>query len=667
MLNLTKKQRKIALRILISAVLLIAIVLAVHLAFPRLEEPEYAVWALLIYLIPYLIIGYDILWRAVRNIAHGQIFDENFLMVIATLGVLAIGFFPDGESEYHEAVLVMLLYQTGELFQSIAVGKSRKSIASLMEIRPDSANIERNGEVLTVAPEEVAVGEIILVRPGERIPLDGIVTDGHSGLNTVALTGESAPREVGIGDEVISGCINMNGLLRVRVTKTFGESTVSRILALVESSGENKSKSEAFITRFAKYYTPIVVFCALALAVLPPLFGGAWVTWITTALTFLVVSCPCALVISVPLSFFGGIGGASRCGILIKGSNYLEALAKCETVAFDKTGTLTKGNFKVTAVHPEKISPEALLDLAATAESYSDHPISLSLKLAYAKAIDNARVGKVEELAGFGVMAVIDHHTVYVGNHKLMAKIGVVWHECEKIGTVVHIAVDGVYEGHIVVSDELKPDAADAIRALHRCGIKKTVMLTGDTERVGRAVAAELGVDELHAGLLPADKVAHVEELLSQKSKKGVVAFVGDGINDAPVLSRADVGIAMGALGSDAAIEAADIVLMDDRPSKIAQAIGIARKTLRIVKENIIFAIGVKVLVLILTALPFFTVPMWIAIFADVGVCMIAICNAMRALRVKSLPINGGGDDLTLSAFAQNAKANDPTQKKIKM
>lgn len=665
MFGLTKKQSKVAIRILISALLLLAVNLIIRLALPQLEEKENAVFALLLYLIPYLVIGYDILWRAVRNIAHGQVFDENFLMFIATLGVLAIGFFPDGEAEYNDAVFVMLLYQVGELFQNIAVGKSRKSIASLMEIRPDSANLERDGQILQVAPEEVAVGDIIVIHPGEKVPLDGVVTEGHSGLNTVALTGESAPREVDVGDDVISGCISMNGVLRVRVTKVYGESTVAKILELVESSGENKSKSEAFITRFAKYYTPIVVFSALALAIIPPLFTGNWVSWITTALTFLVVSCPCALVISVPLSFFGGIGGASRCGILIKGSNYLEALAKCEAVVFDKTGTLTKGNFKVTAVHPEKISADSLLDFAATAESYSDHPISLSLKLAYAKAIDNSRVGKVEELAGFGVMAVIDGHTVYVGNSKLMAKIGVVWHDCEKIGTVVHVAVDGVYEGHIVVSDELKPDAVDAINALRHCGVKRTVMLTGDTERVGRAVADELGVDEMHAGLLPADKVSYVEKMLQEKSANGVLAFVGDGINDAPVLARADVGIAMGALGSDAAVEAADIVLMDDKPSKIAKAIGISRKTLRIVRENIIFAIAVKVLVLIMTALPFFTVPMWIAIFADVGVCVIAVCNAMRALhsgRVGEVPPRKPA-----IAFPAQTENGEDDNKKIKM
>lgn len=665
MFGLTKKQSKVAIRILISALLLLAVNLIIRLALPQLEEKENAVFALLLYLIPYLVIGYDILWRAVRNIAHGQVFDENFLMFIATLGVLAIGFFPDGEAEYNDAVFVMLLYQVGELFQNIAVGKSRKSIASLMEIRPDSANLERDGQILQVAPEEVAVGDIIVIHPGEKVPLDGVVTEGHSGLNTVALTGESAPREVDVGDDVISGCINMNGVLRVRVTKVYGESTVAKILELVESSGENKSKSEAFITRFAKYYTPIVVFSALALAIIPPLFTGNWVSWITTALTFLVVSCPCALVISVPLSFFGGIGGASRCGILIKGSNYLEALAKCEAVVFDKTGTLTKGNFKVTAVHPEKISADSLLDFAATAESYSDHPISLSLKLAYAKAIDNSRVGKVEELAGFGVMAVIDGHTVYVGNSKLMAKIGVVWHDCEKIGTVVHVAVDGVYEGHIVVSDELKPDAVDAINALRHCGVKRTVMLTGDTERVGRAVADELGVDEMHAGLLPADKVSYVEKMLQEKSANGVLAFVGDGINDAPVLARADVGIAMGALGSDAAVEAADIVLMDDKPSKIAKAIGISRKTLRIVRENIIFAIAVKVLVLIMTALPFFTVPMWIAIFADVGVCVIAVCNAMRALH--SGRVGEAPPRKPAIAFPAQTENGEGDNKKIKM
>ena len=539
--------------------------------------------------------------------------------------------------------MVMLLYQTGELFQSIAVGKSRSAIASLMEICPDTANVEREGKIEEVAPDEVAVGEIIVIKPGEKIPLDGTVTEGQSSLNTVALTGESNPRDVAVGDAVISGCINMNGVLRVRVDKEFGESTVSKILELVETSGDKKSKSEAYITRFARWYTPVVVCSAAALAVIPPvimgLIGGfdtaPFSEWILRAINFLIISCPCALVISVPMSFFGGIGGASRKGILIKGSSYLEALAHAETVVYDKTGTLTKGNFKVTAIHPEKIDEHALLDLAATAESYSDHPISRSLKQAYAKEVDNSRVGEVREIAGHGIKAMIDGKQVCVGNRKFMRSIGAQWHECDAVGTVVHVAVDGEYEGHIIVSDEIKPDAKEGIARLGKLGVKKTVMLTGDAAATGKAVGEQLGVDEVHSELMPDGKVEKLEQILAQKSAKGKVVYVGDGINDAPVLARGDIGIAMGALGSDAAIEAADVVLMDDSPSKVATAIQISRRTLRIVRQNIVFAIGVKLVVLILSLLPFIgTLPPIVAIFADVGVMILAVLNAMRALYV---------------------------------
>ena len=601
------------LRIAVSAVLLAAAVLI----------PYSGTWRFLLFLPAYFVIGWDVLWKAVRNIAHGQVFDENILMALATVGAFCTGFF--GEGEYPEAVFVMLFYQVGELFQSYAVGKSRKSIASLMDIRPDYANVERDGKLLQVDPEEVAVGDTITVKAGEKIPLDGVVLEGASMVNTSALTGESVPRQVQPGDDVISGCINQNGLLRVRVTKAFGESTVAKILDLVENSSSKKARAENFITKFARYYTPVVVICA------PPLFWGVWVGWVQKALIFLVVSCPCALVISVPLSFFGGIGGASRQGILVKGGNYLEVLADTEMVVFDKTGTLTKGVFNVTAIHPDQYSESGLLELAALAESYSDHPISRSLKEAYGKEIDSSRVGRVEELSGRGVRAQVDGKTVCAGNDKLMEEIGVSWHPCHRVGTTVHVAVEGQYIGHIVISDQVKPDSKEAIAALKAQGVKKTVMLTGDAKAVGESVAKDLGLDEVYTQLLPGDKVARVEALLSEKSPKGRLAFVGDGINDAPVLSRADIGIAMGALGSDAAIEAADIVLMDDKPSKIAKAMEISKRTLRIVRQNIVFALAVKLLVLILT--PFGLSNMWEAVFADVGVTVIAILNASRALQ----------------------------------
>ena len=607
------------LRIAVSAVLLAAAVLI----------PYSGTWRFLLFLPAYFVIGWDVLWKAVRNIAHGQVFDENFLMALATVGAFCTGFF--GEGEYPEAVFVMLFYPVGELFQSYAVGKSRKSISSLMDIRPDYANVEREGRLVQVDPEEVAVGDTITVKAGEKIPLDGVVLEGASMVNTSALTGESVPRQVQPGDDVISGCINQNGLLRVRVTKAFGESTVAKILDLVENSSSKKARAENFITKFARYYTPVVVICALALAVLPPLFLGDWVGWVQKALIFLVVSCPCALVISVPLSFFGGIGGASRQGILVKGGNYLEVLADTEMVVFDKTGTLTKGVFNVTAIHPDQYSESGLLELAALAESYSDHPISRSLKEAYGKEIDSSRVGRVEELSGRGVRAQVDGKTVCAGNDKLMEEIGVSWHPCHRVGTTVHVAVEGQYIGHIVISDQVKPDSKEAIAALKAQGVKKTVMLTGDAKAVGESVAKDLGLDEVYTQLLPGDKVARVEALLSEKSPKGRLAFVGDGINDAPVLSRADIGIAMGALGSDAAIEAADIVLMDDKPSKIAKAMEISKRTLRIVRQNIVFALAVKLLVLILT--PFGLSNMWEAVFADVGVTVIAILNASRALQ----------------------------------
>lgn len=613
---MNKKQKKMLVRVLVSAVLLVAAYLL----------PLEGVWSLMAFLVPYAVIGWDVLFRAVRNIAHGQVFDENFLMAIATVGAFFTG-------EYPEAVAVMLFYQIGELFQSYAVDRSRKSIASLMDIRPDYANIERDGTLEQVEPDEVTVGDVIVIKPGEKVPLDGVVLEGASTLDTAALTGESLPRQVEPGDDVISGCINQNGVLRVQVTKAFGESTVAKILDLVENSSSKKAKAENFITKFARYYTPAVVIAAVVLAVLPPLIlGGGWSDWIHRALIFLVISCPCALVISVPLSFFGGIGGASKQGILVKGGNYLEVLADTELVVFDKTGTLTKGVFNVTAIHPDQFPEDRLLEMAALAESYSDHPISKSLKEAYGLEIDNSRLGPVEELSGRGVRAQVDGRSICVGNDKLMEEIGVSWHPCHRMGTTVHVAVDGQYAGHIVISDEVKPDAKTAIDALKEEGVRKTIMLTGDAKAVGEEVARELGLDEVHTQLLPADKVEQVERLLGQKSPRGKLAFVGDGINDAPVLSRADIGIAMGAMGSDAAIEAADVVLMDDYPSKIADAIRISRKTLRIVRQNIVFALTVKALVLVLGALGLAN--MWEAVFADVGVSVIAILNATRALRI---------------------------------
>lgn len=625
MKNLTRRQKKQLARILAGAALFLA---------GELSGLSGA-WSLLFYLPAYLIVGGDVVRKAAQNICSGQVFDENFLMVLATFGAFALGFFSSGEY-YPEAVGVMLFYQVGELFQSIAVGNSRRSIAALMDIRPDEANLEaEDGEIRQVSPEEVPVGGVIVVKPGEKIPLDGTVLTGASSLNTAALTGEAAPRDVSEGDAVISGCINLTGLLRIRTTKPFAESTVAKILDLVENSSSKKAKAENFITKFARWYTPAVTLCALALALGLPLLGGfSWMDGISRALIFLVVSCPCALVISIPLSFFGGIGGASRCGILVKGGNYLEALAKTGVVVFDKTGTLTKGSFAVAAVHPEPpFAKEELLELAALAESYSSHPISRSLREACGGALDPARVSEVEELSGHGVTARVDGRSVAAGNEKLMGRLGVTAPPCEVPGTIVHLAVDGAYAGHIVIADALKADAAEAVRALKACGVRRTVMLTGDGEAVARQVAAQVGVDELHAGLLPADKVDRVEQLLAEKPAGTNLAFVGDGINDAPVLGRADIGIAMGALGSDAAIEAADVVLMDDAPGKIPLAIGIARKALRIVRENIVFALGVKALVLVLGALG--RTNMWAAVFADVGVSVIAILNASRMLRVK--------------------------------
>ncbi len=635
--NLTRKQRKMLYRILLAAALLIAVKLLPNL-FPV------PVWmAVPLYLAPYLIIGWDVLWKAVRNILNGQVFDENFLMALATVGAFATG-------EYAEAVFVMLFYQTGELFQDYAVGKSRQSIAALMDIRPDTANLElEDGSLEEVDPEDVEVGSVVVVRPGERVPLDGEVLEGASALDTAALTGESVPRDVGVGDAVISGCVNQSGLLRVKVTKPCEESTVSKILDLVENAGEKKAASENFITRFARYYTPCVVIAATALFLLPtialallpasaqPAFlaGTDWTGWLHRALIFLVISCPCALVISVPLSFFGGIGGASKCGILVKGSNYLETLARTETVVFDKTGTLTQGSFTVTALHPAKgVTEDALLEAAALAESWSSHPISVSLRRAWGKDLDPNRVTDVEEIAGHGVTAKVDGKAVSAGNSRLMEKEGVQWEPCDLPGTIVHVTVEGRYAGHILISDLPKPEAKTLVEGLKAAGVKKTVMLTGDTEAAAKAVAQELGIDEVHAQLLPADKVERVEGLLAQKSSpSAALAFVGDGINDAPVLTRADVGIAMGALGSDAAIEAADVVLMDDNPAKIATAMRISRKTLRIVKQNIWFALGVKGAVLLLGA--FGVATMWEAVFADVGVAFIAILNAMRCLHVE--------------------------------
>lgn len=614
---MSRKLKKNILRIACSTLLLIAAVLI----------PAEGLWKLLLFLPSYLVIGYDILWRAVRNIARGQVFDENFLMSIATIGAFCLG-------DYAEGVFVMLFYQVGEFFQSYAVGRSRKSISALMDIRPDYAGIEKDGAVLQVDPEDVAVGDIILVKPGEKVPLDGIVTEGSSSLDTAALTGESLPRSAAPGDGVISGCINQTGVLRIRVTKPFGESTVSKILDLVKNASTKKAKAENFITKFARYYTPVVVIAAALLAVLPPLItGGNWGEWIERALIFLVISCPCALVISIPLSFFGGIGGASKKGILVKGASYLEALSETEIVVFDKTGTLTKGTFRVTAVHPDEISEAQLLEYAALSESYSDHPISKSLKEAYGKEIDGARVTDAKEHAGQGIEAKVDGKTVLAGNSKLMESFSVKWQDCHLTGTVVHVAVDGAYAGHIIISDEVKADSAAAVKGLRESGVRKTVMLTGDSQAVGEAVAKELGLDDVYTGLLPADKVQKVEQLLHETTGKGKLAFVGDGINDAPVLTRADVGIAMGALGSDAAIEAADIVIMDDKPSKIPAAISHSKRTLRIVKQNITFSLVVKAAVLVIGALGLTN--MWTAIFADVGVMVLAVLNATRALRMK--------------------------------
>lgn len=619
---MNRKQKSALIRIIISLVLLIAIKAA--FAFSEIIC-DYKIIA---YLIPYAIIGWDVLWKAIRNILRGQVFDENFLMAIATIGAMFTG-------EYIEGAAVMLFYQVGELFQSCAVGRSRKSIASLMNIRPDHANIERDGKLETVSPENVNIGDTIVIKPGEKIPLDGVILDGSSTVDTAALTGESVPRDVLTGDDVVSGCINLSGVLKVRVTKRFGESTVAKILDLVENTGSQKAKSENFITKFARYYTPCVVAGAVLLAVLPPLIaGGDWASWIHRALIFLVISCPCALVISVPLSFFGGIGGASRCGVLVKGGNYLEALSKTEIIVFDKTGTLTKGVFNVTAIHPDIISESELLEYAALAEHYSNHPISRSLKDAYDREIDTSRISDYVETAGRGVRAKINSAVICAGNNKYMDEIGVKWHPCHHVGTTVHVAVNGEYAGHIVISDEVKSDAKDAISSLKKHGIKKAVMLTGDSKETAESIAASLGIDEVYSELMPADKVSNVEKLISEKSADKTLAFVGDGINDAPVLARADIGIAMGAMGSDAAIEAADIVLMDDKPSKIADAIDISKRTLRIVYQNIVFALAVKAAVLALGALGI--VSMWAAVFADVGVSVIAILNAMRALHVKS-------------------------------
>lgn len=623
---MNKKQKKVLTRIIVAAVLMIA--------FSFLPVEGYAAFAL--FMIPYLVIGYDILIKAGKGIKNHQVFDENFLMAVATVGAIALG-------DYREGVAVMLFYQIGELFQSYAVGKSRRNISDLMDIRPDYANIERDGEIEEVDPDEVEIGSIIVVKPGEKVPIDGVIIEGTTTLNTSALTGESVPRDASEGDEVISGCINMTGVLRIKTTKEFGESTVSKILDMVENASSRKSRSENFISKFAKYYTPAVCYGALALAVLPPvvrmIFMGLspeWGDWIMRALTFLVISCPCALVISIPLSFFAGIGGASNAGVLVKGSNYLETLAGTKYVVFDKTGTMTQGVFEVTGVHHNTLPMDEILEYAALAESFSSHPISRSLQKAYGKAIDQSRVTDVQEVSGKGVIAKVDGRTVAAGNAKLMEMKGISYQECHSVGTIVHLAVDGEYVGHILIADLLKPHAEEAIRDLKAAGIRKTVMLTGDAKRVADKVAVDLGIDEVYSELLPGDKVTMVEKLLSQKAgEKEKLAFVGDGINDAPVLSRADIGIAMGAMGSDAAIEAADIVLMDDDPLKIAKAIRIARKCLRIVYENIYFAIGIKVICLILGALGIAN--MWVAIFADVGVMVIAVLNAIRTLYVKNL------------------------------
>ena len=621
---MNKKQKKMLIRIIIAAVLIVV--------FSLLPAEGYLRFVL--FMIPYLVIGYDILKKAFKGILNKQVFDENFLMAVATVGAILLG-------DYSEGVAVMLFYQIGELFQSYAVGKSRRNISELMDIRPDYANIEKDGTLEQVDPDEVEIGTIIVVQPGEKVPIDGVITEGTSTLNTSALTGESLPRDAKAGDEVISGCINMTGLLKIRTTKEFGESTVSKILELVENSSSRKSKSENFISKFAKYYTPAVCYGALALAFIPPIVllimgkPAMWGDWIYRALTFLVISCPCALVISIPLSFFAGIGGASNQGILVKGSNYLETLAQTKYVVFDKTGTMTQGVFEVSGIHHNEMPDEKLLEYAALAECSSSHPISKSLQKAYGKPIDRNRVTDIEEISGNGVIAKIDGISVAAGNTKLMNRLGIAYQDCHHVGTVVHMAIDGKYAGHILISDIIKPHAKEAIAELKKAGISKTVMLTGDSKRVADQVAEELGIQEVYSELLPADKVSRVEELLNQKSEKAKLAFVGDGINDAPVLSRADIGIAMGALGSDAAIEAADIVLMDDDPLKISKAIKIARKCIRIVYENIYFAIGIKILCLILGALGIAN--MWVAIFADVGVMILAVLNAIRTLFVKNL------------------------------
>ena len=640
---MNKKQKKWLKRILLALALFFTVMALDELGVLAgiFGEPGALYASFALYLIPYLIAGHDVLLKAWRNIRRGEAFDESFLMAVATIGAFAMIFFPETEPHMAEGAAVMLFYQVGELFQSYAVGKSRKSIAAMMDIAPDYANIERDGAIVEVDPDEVQVGDIIVVKPGERVPIDGVVVDGTSQLDTAALTGESVPRHIEVGGEVISGCINMTGVLRIRTTKLFGTSTVSRILELVENASEKKARTENFITRFARVYTPIVTLAAVAIAVVPPLLGmGAWAGWILRGLTFLVVSCPCALVISVPLSFFGGIGGASRLGILVKGSNYLEALSEVDTVVFDKTGTLTSGTFGVVGVHPAGgIDGDQLLAIAAHAEAFSDHPIALSVKKAYldeapadsGRIIDQARIEEAAEESGHGVKATVDRHAVLVGNDKLMSAHGISCPDCELTGTILHVAIDGAYAGHIVIADTVKDDAAQAIADLHAAGVERCIMLTGDREEVARSVAGQLGLDEYHAQLLPGDKVEQVERILD--SARGNLAFVGDGINDAPVLTRADVGIAMGAMGSDAAIEAADIVLMDDKPSNIARAIRVARKTMRIVHQNIVFAIGVKLLILALAAVGIAN--MWLAVFGDVGVAVIAILNAMRAMNVK--------------------------------
>ena len=626
---MTKKQKKMLLRILIAAALFL---IAKFIPLPAFVST-------VLYAAAYLTIGYDILRKAFKGICNRQVFDENFLMAVATIGAIALAIY-EKSGDYDEAVAVMLFYQIGEFFQSYAVGKSRRSITALMDIRPDYANIERGGRLEQVDPDEVAVGTVIVVQPGEKVPIDGCVVDGSSTLNTAALTGESLPRDVSAGDEIISGCINMTGVLKVKTSKAFGESTVSKILELVENSSSHKSRSENFISRFARVYTPTVCYSALALAILPPLFsligGGdaAWSVWVYRALTFLVISCPCALVISIPLSFFAGLGGASREGILIKGSNYLEALSKTKVVVFDKTGTLTQGVFEVSAVHHSPLAQQQLLEYAALAECASSHPISKSLQRACGAELDRQRVTSIEERSGRGVVATVDGRSVAAGNGRLMDELGVPWQECRSVGTIVHMAVDGQYAGHIVISDIVKPDARDAIAALRRAGVQKTVMLTGDIKKVADHVAQELGVDEVYSELLPGGKVAQVERLLEEKGQSGCLAFVGDGINDAPVLSRADIGIAMGAMGSDAAIEAADVVLMDDDPMKIAKGIQISRKCIRIVYENIVFSLGVKLACLLLVAAGIAN--MWMGIFADVGVMVLAVLNAIRALHTSA-------------------------------